>query len=151
MRNSTLTVADNYSQRRRVRRVPMPDQAAVALDRVSRRHDFTAAGEFVFVNELGRPLDGSALRRRVKLARDRAGLRPLRFHDLRHTYGSLLAAAGVDLVTIQSAVGHSQLATTSRYLHAKPTTEQAEGFTRAFEVSPAPARDDEGSRLPSTD
>lgn len=86
--------------------------------------------------QYGRPLDGSALRRRFKKARDAAKLRPLRFHDLRHTYGSLLAAAGVDLVTIQSAMGHSALATTGRYLHAKPATEQAAVFTRAFESSP---------------
>jgi integrase len=72
------------------------------------------------------------LRRRFKRARDAAGLRPLRFHDLRHTYGSLLAAAGVDLVTIKSAMGHSALATTGRYLHARPASEQAEVFTRAF-------------------
>jgi integrase len=123
----------------RVRRVPMPDQAAAALDRLSRREDFTDPDELVFVNPLGRPLDGSALRRRFKRARDAAGLRPLRFHDLRHTYGSLLAAAGVDLVTIQSAMGHSQLATTSRYLHAKPAAEQAEVFTRAFEASAVPS------------
>jgi integrase len=69
-------------------------------------------------------------------SRRRATLRPLRFHDLRHTYGSLLAAAGVDLVTIQSAMGHSALATTGRYLHAKPATEIAEVFTRAFESAP---------------
>jgi integrase len=119
-----------------VRRVPLPDQAAGALDRLSKRKDFTGPGELVFVNVYGRPLDGSALRRRFKKARDAAKLRTLRFHDLRHTYGSLLAAAGVDLVTIQSAMGHSALATTGRYLHAKPATEQAEVFTRAFE-SPA--------------
>ena len=117
----------------RLRRVPLPDQAAAALDRLSRRDDFIGSGELVFVNELGRGLDGSALRRRFKRARDAAGLRPLRFHDLRHTYGSLLAAAGVDLVTIQAAMGHSQLATTSRYLHAKPASEEAAVFTRAFE------------------
>ena len=35
-----------------------------------------------------RRLDGSAVRRRMDRARQRAGLRPLRFHDLRHTYGS---------------------------------------------------------------
>ena len=121
----------------RVRRVPMPDQAAAALDRLSRREDFTGVDELAFVNVLGRPLDGSAVRRRFKSARDAAGLRSLRFHDLRHTYGSLLAAAGVDLVTIQAAMGHSQLATTGRYLHAKPAVEQAEVFTKAFEVSPA--------------
>jgi integrase len=118
-----------------IRRVPLPDQAAGALDRLSKRDDFTAPGELVFCNELGRTLDGSALRRRFKKARDAAKLRPLRFHDLRHTYGSLLAAAGVDLVTIQSAMGHSALATTGRYLHAKPATEQAAVFTRAFQPS----------------
>jgi len=119
----------------RVRRVPLPDQAAAALDRLSRREDFTEDDERVFCNVLGRTLDGSALRRRFKRARDAAGLRPLRFHDLRHTYGSLLAAAGVDLVTIKSAMGHSALATTGRYLHARPASEQAEVFTRAFRPS----------------
>jgi integrase len=85
---------------------------------------------------------------RTRTARDGARLRPLRFHDLRHTCGSLLAAAGVDLVTIQSAMGHAALATTSRYLHARPANEQAEIFTRAFssEVEP-PAS--ETSRVPA--
>lgn len=117
----------------RVRRVPLADQAAAALDRLSRRRDYTAADERVFCNMFGRTLDGSALRRRFKRARDAAGLRPLRFHDLRHTYGSLLAASGIDLVTIQAAMGHSALSTTSRYLHARPASQQAEAFTRAFE------------------
>ncbi len=62
-------------------------------------------------------------------------LRALRWHDLRHTYGSLLAAAGVDLVTIQAVMGHSALATTGRYLHARPAADQAQVFTRAFESS----------------
>jgi integrase len=116
----------------RVRRVPLPDQAAAALERLSRRSDYTAAGELVFCNVFGRALDGSALRRRFKRARDAAGLRPLRFHDLRHTYGSLLAAGGVDLVTIQAAMGHAALSTTSRYLHARPASEQAAVFTEIF-------------------
>ncbi len=118
----------------RFRRVPLPDQAAGALDRLSKRGDYTAAGELVFCNVFGRPLDGSALRRRYKRARDAIGLRPLRFHDLRHTYGSLLAAGGVDLVTIQAAMGHSDLATTSRYLHARPASEQAALFTQIFQT-----------------
>ena len=120
----------------RVRRLPLPDQAAAALDRLSRREDFTGADERVFCNPLGRTLDPSALRRRYRRAQAAAGLRPLRWHDLRHTYGSLLAAAGVDLVTIQAAMGHSALATTGRYLHARPAADQAEVFTRAFESRP---------------
>jgi integrase len=98
-----------------VRRVPMADQAAAALDRLSQRQDFVSPDDYVFCNALGRPLDGSALRRRYKRARDAAGLRPLRWHDLRHTFGSLLVAGGVDLVSIKDAMGHSQLTTTSRH------------------------------------
>jgi integrase len=123
--------------------VPLPDQAAAAFDRVSRRGDFTGPNERVFCNALGRTLDPSALRRRYRRAQVAAGLRPLRWHDLRHTYGSLLAAAGVDLVTIQAAMGHSALATTGRYLHARPASAQAAVFTRAFEARPGAAVDTE--------
>jgi len=49
--------------------------------------------------------------------------------------GSLVAAAGIELVTIQAAMGHSALATTGRYLHARPASDQAAAFTCAFEPS----------------
>ncbi|HEV7938175.1 MAG TPA: hypothetical protein VGP18_09160 [Solirubrobacteraceae bacterium] len=39
---------------------------------------------------------------------------------------------GVDVVTIQKAMGHSTLATTGRYLHARPAAEQAQVFTRVM-------------------
>jgi integrase len=129
----------------RVRRVPLPDQAAAALKRLSDRPDFTAPMDRVFCNSIGGNLDGSALRRRFKRARDAAGLPPLRFHDLRHTYGSLLAAAGIDLISIQSVMGHSALSTTSRYLHARPVSEQAEAFTRAFRPTTSVAGPDAGA------
>ena len=58
----------------RVRRVPLPDQAAAALDRVSRREDFTGPDELVFCNRLGRALNGSALRRRYRRAQAAAEL-----------------------------------------------------------------------------
>ncbi len=45
-------------------------------------------------------------------------------------YGWLLVAGDLDLVTIQAAMGHSYPATTSRYLHARPASDQAEMFTR---------------------
>ena len=86
----------------------------------------------MFVDALGRPLNPVTVRKRFKQARDAIGARPLRFHDLRHTYGSLLAAAGVDLVTIKETMGHSALSTTGRYLHARPASEQAAVFTRVF-------------------
>jgi integrase len=99
---------------------------------MSQREHFTSPDDLVFCNAFGRPLDDSALRRRYRRAQVAAGVRPLRFHDLRHTFGSLLAMRGVDVVTIQKAMGHSALATTSRYLHARPASEQAQTFTAAF-------------------
>ena len=75
---------------------------------------------------------GSALRRRYRRTQNGAGVRPLRFEDLRHTFGSLLAAGGVDVVRIKAAVGHSALATTASYRHARPAVEQAQALTRAF-------------------
>jgi integrase len=122
----------------RMRRVPLADQAAAALDRLSRRDHFTARDELVFCNDYCRPLDGSALRRRFRAAQAAAGVRRLRLHDLRHSFGSRLAASGVDVVTIQAAMGHSALATTSRYLHARPAPDQARIFTEAFEASAEP-------------
>jgi integrase len=117
----------------KVRRVPLPEQAMFALERLSHRADFTEPSQLVFCNVVtGRPLDGSALRRRYKEAQSVAGVHAMRWHDLRHTYGSLLAASGEELVTIKSAMGHANISTTEVYLHARPATELAKRFTTAF-------------------
>ena len=131
-------VEASSTKSRRAREVPLADQAAGALARLSQRGDFTSCDDYVFCNRLGRRLDGSALRRRVERARDAAGLRPLRFHDLRHTYGSLLVAGGVDLASVKAAMGHSRITTTERYLHARSASELADRFSRALAgVDPA--------------
>jgi len=123
---------------RRAREVPLPDQAAGALDRLSKRSEFVGPGEYVFTNRLGRRLDATALRRRFARARDGAGLPPLRLQTCA-TYGSLLVAGGVDLQSVKAAMGHSRTTTTERYLHARLATEQAERFTRAFGTSSVPS------------
>lgn len=122
-----------------IRRVPMGDDTAAALERLSQRPHFTYPEDLVFCNLVGRRLDSSALRRRYKRARDAAGLRPLRWHDLRHSYGSMLVAGGIDLVSVKEAMGHAQLTTTSRYLHARPATELAAKFTDAMRSTGASA------------
>jgi integrase len=124
---------------RRPREVPLPDQAAAALHRLRLRGEFTGPDDYVFANRFGRRLDPSALRRRYERARDAAGLEPLRFHDLRHTYGSLLVAGGIDLPSVKAAMGHARITTTERYLHARPASELAERFTHALAASWAAA------------
>ncbi len=111
--------------------VPLSDGAANAFRRLSDRHEFTSATDYVFCNRLGRPLDGAALRRRFKRAAAAAGLRVLRFHALRHGAGSLVARQA-DARWVQGFLGHSKITTTERYLHAKARPEDVDRLNRAF-------------------
>jgi integrase len=116
---------------RRFRVVPLADQAATELERLSRRRWFTSRGDLVFCRADGGPLDRTTLRKRFARAQAGAGVRPRRFHDLRHTFGSL-AIRHLDSVTVQAMMGHSRLTTTERYLHAKPRTDDTAKLSSAF-------------------
>ncbi|MGO9566345.1 MAG: tyrosine-type recombinase/integrase [Desulfomonilaceae bacterium] len=50
----------------------------------------------------------------------RAGIPHARFHDLRHTFASLLVMAGVDIPTVQQLLGHQDIHMTMRYAHLHP-------------------------------
>jgi integrase len=111
--------------------IPIADPAADALARLASRDDFVSRDDYVFCSRLGRPLDGSALRRRFKRAAAAAGLRQLKFHALRHGAGSLVAREA-DPRWVQGFLGHSKLTTTARYLHAKARPEDVDRLNRAF-------------------
>ena len=66
-------------------------------------------------------------------ARDAAGLRPLRFHALRHAAGSLIARHA-DARFVQEFLGHSRITTTERYMHAKARPEDVARVNLAFAV-----------------
>jgi integrase len=67
----------------------MVPAVAEALARLGARGQFVSDDDLVFPGLAGEYLDSSALRRRYKAALRRAGLRELRFHDLRHCFGRL--------------------------------------------------------------
>lgn len=73
----------------------------------------------------------SALRRRYRRAQQAAGLRPLRFHDLRHAFGSLVIRE-FDPVAVKDFMGHAKITTTERYLHARSRGTDAARMTKAF-------------------
>jgi integrase len=92
----------------------------------------------VFPGERGEYLDGSALRRRYKKALAKAQLRPLRFHDLRHTFGSTMNQATI--VQAQAWMGHADIDTTSKYLHHRSRNGDARLLSAAFRPKPATQR-----------
>lgn len=56
-----------------------------------------------------------------KKARDRAGIPPIHFHDLRHTYATLALLNGVPVKVVSEVLGHKDVATTLRiYAHVLP-------------------------------
>ena len=77
---------------------------------------------FVFAAPAGGPLDMHNFRSRVwKPAVDKAGLAPLRIHDMRHTAASVAIAANVDIVLLQRMLGHKSAAMTlDLYGHLMP-------------------------------
>lgn len=113
------------------RAVPLVDEVAQALARLGKRKRWIGPDDLVFVGTAGGYLDGSALRRRYKKARDAAGLRPLRFHDLRHTFGSV-AIRTADPRELQEWMGHSDFSTTQIYMHYRPRADAARRLSAAF-------------------
>ncbi len=131
VRRSYVERAEGVPKSGRVRSVPMSDQVLVVLDGLSRRDRFTADEDLVFCNEVGDYFNDSALRRRFYAARDRAGLKPIRFHDLRHTFGTL-AVQAFALSDVKAYMGHADIATTMIYVHHVPQVDAAERLSSAL-------------------
>jgi integrase len=121
----------------KVRSVPMVDEVAQLLARLGKRERFTADDDLVFAEVDGTWLQDDRLRRRYETAMRSAGLRRLRFHDLRHTFGSL-AITRADIVEVQAWMGHADIQTTMRYLHYRDRGQTAQRLADAFRVQPDP-------------
>ncbi len=92
------------------------------LARELRRHKFSQSIEdsgFIFCNAEGRPLNpGSLVRRQFLPALERAAVKRVRFHDLRHTNVALRLEQGQNIKYIQNQLGHASIQTTiDRYGH----------------------------------
>jgi len=123
-RGKFVTPKSKYS----CRRIVMTPMLRFALEQhriFSKRSEL----DLVFCNEEGLPLDPDNLvKRHFFPALDRAGLRRIRFHDLRHTYASLLISMGENVKFIQHQLGHSSAKTTlDRYGHLMPGTPNETG------------------------
>ena len=89
-------------------------------------------GPYLFVGQrhMDKPL-ASIQKAHERALRDAEITPPFRLYDLRHTFGSRSAMAGVDLATLKELMGHSKLSTTMRYVH--PTPEHKREAVRKLE------------------
>ncbi len=109
--------------RRSRRSLPLPDLAGLALRRQHARQseDRLKAGErwhepidgLVFTTDLGAPRNASTVTHQFRLQLRNAGLPHRTMHQLRHGCATLLLAQGVDLKTVSSILGHSQISLTA--------------------------------------
>lgn len=112
------------------RRVPLDvDVAGMAQNYLlAERPETTATALFVVGKgpNRGQPLTAAGLRTIFRYHRTKADVPAGHPHALRHTFGTALAEAGVDLAVMQALLGHAHIDTTARYLHLAPAHVKAE-------------------------
>jgi integrase len=113
-RSSTRGVV-GHTKSGREAKVPLTASLAAALK--AHRH---MRSKLVFCNDDGSPLSLWQLHERLEMVCRRAGLRKIRWHDLRHSFASQLAAAGVPIRQIQAWLNHSTIHMSMRYAHLAP-------------------------------
>lgn len=102
---------------KRHRSVPLSPQL---LDELRSLQSESRGRSLIFAGPDGKPLRIGQLHECLWRTLKRAGLRKIRWHDLRHSYASNLAAAGVPILQVQQWLGHSSIQMTMRYAHLAP-------------------------------
>jgi integrase len=111
-----LTVSGELAKSSQTRSVPLTPRALGALEALQAQYGDTGR---VF------PMSPGAVYNRWLAVCSDAGVDGVRWHDLRHSFGSRLALAGVPLNVVKNLMGHSNLTVTEKYLHATRADEFA--------------------------
>lgn len=127
------------------RRVPVdPDVAGlVQAYLLAERPETRAQALFVVAKgpNRGQPLTYEGLRRVFRYHRERAGVPAGHPHALRHSFGTALAEAGVDLSVMQALMGHDHVDSAAAYVHLSP-----HHVRRAYDEARARQRANETAR-----
>lgn len=128
-----ITIDKNYTHGRvgtpktgKTRKIDMSQELMQVL-REWKMASLPNTNNLVFPNSDGNYQDANnMIKRRFKPSLERAGIDTIRFHDLRHTYASLLLANGAPMKYVQHQLGHSSIKMTmDLYTHLLPeVTEQ---------------------------
>ncbi len=107
-----ITVEKTKSGRTRI--IPISKQLLAEFEKLKKAKSKTG---YVFTYpKTGKPTKD--VKRAFQTACRRAGIKGLRFHDLRHTFASRLVENGEDIITVRDLLGHSSVRITERYTHS---------------------------------
>jgi integrase len=120
-------VVEKSPKSNRHRRVDLTPELAEALETI--RHP----GDAVFCNPDGSKLRPGQFHEVLWAAQKKAGIRRIKWHELRHSYASILTTGGAPLRVVQSLLGHSSIKMTERYAHLAPG--QSAGFVHLLSAA----------------
>jgi integrase len=103
------------------RDVDIPSNIIPAIEHHLEKFTGSGGDALLFSNKSGEHLQPSTLSRHFYKARNQAGRPDLRWHDLRHTGGTMAAVTGATLAELMQRLGHSTPAAAMRYQHATQT------------------------------
>jgi integrase len=125
--------------KRSSRSVPLASRIATELELLFQDSRYKQDDDLVFAHPAtGNPIDRSKLLKRFKAALRGADVRAVRFHDLRHTFGTRMAAQGMPMRVLQELMGHRDFKTTLIYADYAPSEREAEWVEQAFRPTAPP-------------
>ncbi len=115
LENNILTIEATNTKSKKLKRIPISSKLRKVLLEQRLR---TGINEYVFLSHEGKPYQrGDSLKRCFEGACRRAGIKGLRFHDLRHTAATRMVENGANIVAVRRVLGHADINTTMRYVH----------------------------------
>jgi integrase len=125
---------DNAKSLGSERGIPLAARLVTELDEHHQRTAWNQENDLVLAHpHTGRPLDHARIGLHYQAALVRADVRKIRVHDLRHTFGTTMAASGkVSLRTLQEWMGHEDIRTTQIYADYMPGERESELIDDAF-------------------
>jgi integrase len=120
IREDEIVLPAHKTKTKKLRRLPISPTLQAMLDRRRKGPDGNdlPADAHVFGDDTGKPISRRLAHRWWRKACKAANIDDLKFHDLRHEFGSQLLEAGGELHEVQATLGHTTLTMTGRYLNA---------------------------------
>lgn len=150
--NKIIHVQRSFDQKAKVltstktktkRFVHLPD----AITNYLSQHLMRTDGEFVLPRNLPGLVDTKHASRVLRRDCMKAGVRPIRFHDLRHTWATLFVAKTGNALHAQRILGHKSLGMTARYAHTN--LEQIKSHRNTLSIVPSSISGDDKSTTES--